>query len=351
MRRAAPVAVSSSERRELRRWTRVRGRPRRLAVRARIVLEAAKGRPNSAIAARLGVAPETVARWRERFLATGLEGLRREAPRAGAARRVPHELVGEVLNAQLDRPRSGRTGWSTRSLARALNTNHMTVHRILRNYGLSNERAIRTSDAPSATRVDLVGVFQSSRGSAIVFGLEGRAGRPPERTPASVPVPMGAPDLSGPDPSSAIAELVVALRASGAEKPPSAVSGPAPATLLVFLRSIEQRTPPTARLDAIFDRPLAVLGGRVVAWLDAHPRYRVYTTGSREEWIRSAETWFRRWENVRLDVNSFASIQAFRDSSARVPPGLTPQPPRPTWTGGQTRPRPGTEFPPGRGPA
>lgn len=54
----------------------------REVVRAKIVLYAAKGQENKAIAARLDTSPQIVSKWRKRFFEKRLEGLE-EAPRHG----------------------------------------------------------------------------------------------------------------------------------------------------------------------------------------------------------------------------------------------------------------------------
>src|SRR5262245_21617377 len=59
----------------------VRG-PFRDRLRARIVLAAAAGSANAAIAAQAGVHVDTVRKWRRRFAAAGLAGLK-DAPRSG----------------------------------------------------------------------------------------------------------------------------------------------------------------------------------------------------------------------------------------------------------------------------
>ena len=56
-------------------------------LRARIVLAAAGGAPNAAIARSLGVTDDTVRKWRRRFCEHGLDGLR-DRPRTGRPRRV-----------------------------------------------------------------------------------------------------------------------------------------------------------------------------------------------------------------------------------------------------------------------
>lgn len=46
-----------------------------LAIRARIVLAAAEGESNARIAARLCLTPQTVGKWRARYVTRGLDGL------------------------------------------------------------------------------------------------------------------------------------------------------------------------------------------------------------------------------------------------------------------------------------
>ncbi len=64
-------------------------------LRARIVLAAADGASNAAIARALGVTDDTVRKWRRRFCQHGLDGLR-DRPRTGRPRRFPATVVAEV---------------------------------------------------------------------------------------------------------------------------------------------------------------------------------------------------------------------------------------------------------------
>jgi transposase len=64
-------------------------------VRARIVLLAAAGLATQAIAGKLGVAPNTVGRWRKRFCTQGVAGLK-DRPRPGRPRVFPRAVVAEV---------------------------------------------------------------------------------------------------------------------------------------------------------------------------------------------------------------------------------------------------------------
>jgi transposase len=91
-------------------------------LRARIVLAAATGRGNAAIAAEAGVCPDTVRKWRRRFVAGRLAGLK-DAPRSGrppmftAADRAGAVALACALPAESGVPLSK---WSCLELAREL---------------------------------------------------------------------------------------------------------------------------------------------------------------------------------------------------------------------------------------
>jgi hypothetical protein len=82
------VELSTEERGELERIARAEKLPWREVQRAKIVLYAAEGQSDVEIAARLDTSSGIVGRWRRRFCAERLEGLK-DRPRAGRPRRFP----------------------------------------------------------------------------------------------------------------------------------------------------------------------------------------------------------------------------------------------------------------------
>jgi DNA-binding CsgD family transcriptional regulator len=88
--RPSPFAVSltATQRRVLEARVRKPTAEQREVVRARIVLQAAEGEQNIRIAGRLGVAVNTVSKWRKRFVEEGLGGLG-DRKRPGRPRRFP----------------------------------------------------------------------------------------------------------------------------------------------------------------------------------------------------------------------------------------------------------------------
>jgi DNA-binding CsgD family transcriptional regulator len=96
MPRRVDVSISDEEREVLERWARRPKSAQALALRCRIVLAAAEGRPSNEIAGSLGCTTQTVGRWRGRFAARGLHGLHDE-PRPGRPRRITDPDVERVI--------------------------------------------------------------------------------------------------------------------------------------------------------------------------------------------------------------------------------------------------------------
>lgn len=94
-------ALSDEERTKIERLTRSQTAPVRLAARSWIVQLSAEGETVPAIAARLGVGPDTVRTWIKRFNAAGPAGLD-DAPRAGR----PHTYEEDVRSRVIAKARS-----------------------------------------------------------------------------------------------------------------------------------------------------------------------------------------------------------------------------------------------------
>ena len=75
MRVAQSIELTESEIKTLTSWSRGRRTPMRLTKRAKIVLIAAEGEQNKAIAELLGIDRRQVSRWRRRFVEKRLAGI------------------------------------------------------------------------------------------------------------------------------------------------------------------------------------------------------------------------------------------------------------------------------------
>ena len=87
------------------------GRPKTaqaLALRARIILACADGLQNKAVGHRLGAHAMTVGKWRRRFLAQWVEGLR-DQPRSGTPRTIEDIRIEAVITRTLESQPDGAT--------------------------------------------------------------------------------------------------------------------------------------------------------------------------------------------------------------------------------------------------
>jgi transposase len=84
---AVPVMLTAAERKTLKKRARGARTAYRDWLRAQIVLAAARGQASARIAADLHVTEDTVRKWRGRFTARGLDGLK-DLPRSGRPRRI-----------------------------------------------------------------------------------------------------------------------------------------------------------------------------------------------------------------------------------------------------------------------
>lgn len=120
-----PVAVTltSTEQHDLERLVRGHRTPQHLAARARIILAAAAGSTNAAIARELQLTEDTVRLWRKRWNATAGErpdARLADAPRAGAPARITAEQVCRIIALACEAPRASSrpiSQWSGRELA------------------------------------------------------------------------------------------------------------------------------------------------------------------------------------------------------------------------------------------
>ena len=88
MRIAPAIELSPDQRAALEQWARGRSLPARVVERARMVLRAASGEQDKAIAQDMGVTPKKFSRRRKRYLTLGLAGSRKMRPAPGGSPRL-----------------------------------------------------------------------------------------------------------------------------------------------------------------------------------------------------------------------------------------------------------------------
>ena len=118
MPRSTPtLALSEDQQKQIERWLAALGTPQQVALRCRIILAAAAGKSEVAIAAENRVNRKTVRLGRERFHTQGLQGLWEIAPGRGRKATYDATRIKAVIDATLQsKPRGARIGVADRWL-------------------------------------------------------------------------------------------------------------------------------------------------------------------------------------------------------------------------------------------
>ena len=269
-----PINLTPAERSTLERWARGRRVPRRLIRRARIVLRAAEGLSNAAIARALRTDRECVGRWRARFAAHRLAGLQREAPRPGRPPVIPAGVVHALVTVLTSGTQPDGRPWSTRRLARLTGVSSATIHRCCQASGIAPHwvQTLRLRGPfPGVARLQYVlGGYLTEVDSALVVG--GDVVHPHRPDPPAWP-----PRTRGPRPPG-LARYAVAV-------PPVArvVAGSAADNRVLdwlqFLTYVVARVPRGYWVHVVADNAVTHQHPAVPAWLARHPQVVVHLVG------------------------------------------------------------------------
>ena len=174
-RRASPVILNMEEKRILENIANSRTAPYRNVQRARLVLLAAEGMANTAIAQEVGLRRSMVIQWRKRFIGERVAGLE-DRPRPGKPRQYTDADRLRVIETACTRKPEGETHWSVRTLAKATGVGRDTVHQILRQADLKPHQVGTFTQSPdpdfAAKVIDVVGLYMHPPENAVVLCVD-----------------------------------------------------------------------------------------------------------------------------------------------------------------------------------
>jgi transposase len=190
--------LTAEENNQLVEWTRRHKTSQALAMRARVVLASQQDRSNREIAEQLRVTPQTVGKWRTRFMSKRLDGLLDE-PRPGAPRTIGDTVVERVIAKTLHEKPRDATHWSSRTMAKASGLSQTAVVRIWRAFGLQPHRAETfklSTDPLFIDKVrDIVGLYLNPPDRALVLCVDEKSQiQALDRTQPILPMMPGVPE-------------------------------------------------------------------------------------------------------------------------------------------------------------
>ena len=295
MPRVAPkIMLDSMQTSQLQAWVQAPSTPQSLALRARVVLRACAGESNQQIALALGLPQISVGKWRRRFAAHGLEGLR-DAPRSGRPVQHGPEVWQRVQHRVCQRPEF-QSRWSVRTLAQEVGLPSSTVHHMLRASGLAPHRLRTFTFSPDpdfeAKLLDIVGLYLKPPEKALVLCVDEKTGiQALDRTQPLLP-------LRAKQPRSWTNEYVrhgTHTLLAALEMASGKVFGEVKRrTSVNFLRFMNQvaRHFPERELHVILDNLNIHKSGAAQRWLGRHPLVHFHHTPTHASWVNLAECFF-----------------------------------------------------------
>lgn len=291
------LILSVEERGQLERYARRGKTSQRLALRARIVLDCARGLDNKSVAKELRVNQVTVGKWRARFVKDRMDGLR-DAPRPGAPRQIGDDKIEAIVVDTLESMPKGASRWSTRAMAKKAGIGASSVSRVWRAFGLKphRTRSFQLSTDPDFIEKvrDVVGLYLNPPHNALVLSVDEKSQiQALNRTQPVLPMRPG--QLEGRTPEydrNGTTSLFAALDVATGAVIGKCFSRHRTEEFVKFLNLIDQSVDAELDVHLIMDNYATHKAPAVVRWLARHPRFKAHFTPTHSSWLNQIECWF-----------------------------------------------------------
>jgi len=285
-----------------------------IVTRVKIVLMAADGMSNKAIAEKVHLSQATVGKWRKRFILYGFEGLHDEL-RQGRPRTINDEQIAALIRKTLNTKPKDATQWSCRSIAKQTSISKSTVNRVWKAFGLQphRQRHFKLSNDPFFVEKvrDIVGLYLNPPDKAIVLCVDEKSQiQALDRTQPMLPMGLGYVEGVTHDyVRHGTTTLFAALDIATGKVISKCKRNHRHQEFLQFLRHIDNNVPDDLDIHLIVDNYGTHKHPKVKLWLAQRPRYHVHYTPTYSSWLNQVETWFSIITQRAIRRGSFRSVK------------------------------------------
>lgn len=310
---AAPLSITYQDELIIKKLLKAPSTPQGIAMRCRIVLLAAEGLANNAIANKLSIGRPTVLLWRDRFAKKGTVGLLHIEEGRGRKPEIESEKIDAIVHDTLHTTPPDATHWSTRSLAKKHNVSFTFVKKVwdahnlkpwlVKTFKLSNDHQFIEK------LKDVVGLYLNPPENALVFSVDEKTQiQALDRTQPSLPLSSGhAKTVTHDYKRNGTTTLFAALNILKGEVIGQCIKKHRHQEFIKFLNKINAAVPKGQDVHCIVDNYATHKHPKVKAWLAKHSSFHFHFIPTSSSWLNLVERWFREITQKRIRRGSFRS--------------------------------------------
>jgi len=270
----------------------------------------------------VGTSKISVYKWRNRFRASGLDGLK-DLPRSGQPKKLSAKKVKEVLTMTVEQIPKEATHWSVRLMAKAAGITTWQVRQIWEASDLKPHRlkTFKISNDPDFAEkvVDVVGLYMNPPDNALVLSVDEKPQiQALDRTQPMLQLKPGQIERRTHDyKRHGTTSLYAAFDILTGKVMGRTTKRHRAKEFLDFLRQIDRATPSELELHLILDNSSTHKTPDVMTWLAKHPRFNLHFTPTSASWLNAVEGWFSQLERRAIHRGVFTSVEELRNEIHR----------------------------------
>jgi transposase len=262
---------------------------------------------------RLDIVSHTIKKWKDRYLAEGLEGLL-DRPRPGG-KKVPPSIEARVIGMVQKEPPKGYSHWTAVLIAKQTCVPERTVNSILKRNNLRPHlhRYFMVSNDPDFEEkaTDIIGLYMNPPENAVVLCVDEKTQiQALDRLQPNLPLkPHLLEGRTFEYKRHGITNLFAAFNIKTGE-----VTGTMKPTrnqddFIDFLETLSREYGKRKEIHVIVDNLSTHKTERVREWLDSHPNWRFHFTPTYSSWLNQIEIWFSILSRQCIRRGVFQSVK------------------------------------------
>ena len=291
------IEASEQQRTELLTMKRSLKVEKRYCQRAEVILLSLESKTLEEIIDETGLSRPVINKWRQRFRAKGVEGLR-DAPRSGKPTVVTAEQKAAVIQKACEKPEGGYTNWSQKRIGKIVGISQSKVHKILSQADLKPHKIEywcgKSPDPEFESKmVNIVGLYMNPPANAVVICVDEKTQiQALDRTQPVLPLKEKAPKrLTTTYKRNGTVALIAALAVHTGEITAKTMASNNASNFLSFLKKLD-RTYRHRTLHIIVDNLSIHKDQSVKQWLAKKRKIKLHFTPTYSSWLNQVEIWF-----------------------------------------------------------